>query len=90
MGKEIGDIDEGIILKRPLRKKDFGNDLKIILEFFNAKNKFGEQLKQKIVVNLNDAKEEEYYIIDSKWMDYFMKLYTFKIKKNEQIKNQIE
>ena len=82
LGKEIGDIDEGIILKRPLKKKDSGNDFKIAVEFFKAKNKFEKKLKQKIVLNLKDAKEKEYYIIDSKWMVDFRKFFIIKqIKK---------
>ena len=78
LGKNVGDIDDGIIVKRPLKEAEIDYDLNILITLFMAIIQNRKKLEKKLNQSLKVSKEEEYYIVNKNWMEEFLNFFEFK------------
>ena len=84
LGKNVGDIDNGTIIQRPLKEKEKEHEqsISILIKlnecFKNIRIKFNDEIKK----NLVNSEEKEFYIVDKNWIKEFMEFFGFKQLKN--------
>ena len=77
LGKDVGDIDDGIIVKRPIKEKEFEENIYKLFQLYNHIQKLRKKLNEEIKLNLKNAEEREYYIVNKKWINDFSEFFEF-------------
>ena len=78
LGKNTRNLEDDNPLKKHLEEKQLKEDIKTLIELFEEIIKHRNNLKNKLIQDINESNEDEYYLMDKNRIKYIMDFFEFK------------